>query len=78
MLFHCVFGCQVYPEAETMVQDEDTQPLTQPIIAPVKPKLFSVLEKQVPATTVSTNSNVLWMSVWPDIDDDAMETTILA
>ncbi len=44
---------QVYPDAETMVQDEDTQPLSQPIVAPVKPKLFSVLEKEVPATAVS-------------------------
>jgi 116 kDa U5 small nuclear ribonucleoprotein component len=43
---------QVYPDAETMVQEEDTQPLSQPIIAPVKPKLFSVLEKTVPSTTV--------------------------
>src|SRR4051812_31585387 len=43
---------EVYPEAETMVQDEDTQPLTQPIIAPIKKKLFSTLEKQTPETTV--------------------------
>jgi len=45
---------EVYPDAETMVQDEDTQPLSQPIVAPVKPKLFSVLEREVPATTYST------------------------
>lgn len=43
---------EVYPEAETLVQDEDTQPLTQPIIAPVKTKAFSTLEARPPATTV--------------------------
>ncbi|KAK5198519.1 hypothetical protein LTR16_006340, partial [Cryomyces antarcticus] len=32
---------QVYgPDVETMVQEEDTQPLTQPIIAPVVQKKF--------------------------------------
>jgi U5 small nuclear ribonucleoprotein component len=44
---------EVYPDAETLVQDEDTQPLTEPIIAPIKNKVFSVLEKTVPSTTVS-------------------------
>ena len=43
---------EVYPDAETMVQDEDTQPLSEPIIAPIKTKVFSVLEKAPPATTV--------------------------
>jgi U5 small nuclear ribonucleoprotein component len=41
---------EVYPDAETMVQDEDTQPLSQPIVAPVKVKLFSVLEGEPPTT----------------------------
>lgn len=27
---------EVYPEAETMVQDEDTQPLSVPVIAPME------------------------------------------
>lgn len=32
---------EVYgPEVETLVQDEDTQPLTEPIIAPIKVKRF--------------------------------------
>lgn len=46
---------EVYPEAETMVQDEDTQPLSQPIIAPVKTKLFSLLETTAPTTTYSAD-----------------------
>eukprot|EP00698_Gefionella_okellyi_P010310 TRINITY_DN2667_c0_g1_i1.p1 TRINITY_DN2667_c0_g1~~TRINITY_DN2667_c0_g1_i1.p1 ORF type:complete len:964 (-),score=265.86 TRINITY_DN2667_c0_g1_i1:22-2913(-) len=41
----------VYPGAETLVQEEDTQPLTQPIIAPVKKVKFEVIEKSVPKTS---------------------------
>lgn len=46
---------EVYPEAETLVQDEDTQPLTEPIIAPLKTKNFHLLEKkkEFPAVTYS-------------------------
>ena len=43
---------EVYGEAETLVQDEDTQPLSRPIIAPIKTKQFSALETTVPETTV--------------------------
>lgn len=43
---------EVYPEAETLVQDEDTQPLSKPIIAPIKTKTFSNLEAAVPETKV--------------------------
>ncbi|RMD41576.1 hypothetical protein DV735_g3544, partial [Chaetothyriales sp. CBS 134920] len=40
---------QVYGEdVETMVQDEDAQPLTQPIIAPVTQKKFQVQEVDLP------------------------------
>ncbi len=40
---------QVYgPDVETMVQEEDAQPLTQPIIAPVKQKKFTVQEADLP------------------------------
>ncbi|KAH7027468.1 P-loop containing nucleoside triphosphate hydrolase protein [Microdochium trichocladiopsis] len=40
---------QVYGEdVETMVQEEDAQPLTQPIIAPVEVKKFSVEETDLP------------------------------
>lgn len=40
---------QVYgPGVETMVQEEDTQPLSQPIIAPVVQKKFTVQETDLP------------------------------
>src|SRR5271154_359718 len=40
---------QVYgPDVETMVQEEDAQPLTQPIIAPVTQKKFQVQETNLP------------------------------
>ncbi|KAE8575401.1 hypothetical protein XENTR_v10003824 [Xenopus tropicalis] len=38
------------PEVETIVQEEDTQPLTEPIIKPVKAKKFSMMEQGLPAT----------------------------
>ncbi|XP_044152958.1 116 kDa U5 small nuclear ribonucleoprotein component [Bufo gargarizans] len=42
---------EVYgPEVETIVQEEDTQPLTEPIIKPVKAKKFSMMEQGLPAT----------------------------
>uniref|UniRef100_A0A8C5QKV5 116 kDa U5 small nuclear ribonucleoprotein component n=1 Tax=Leptobrachium leishanense TaxID=445787 RepID=A0A8C5QKV5_9ANUR len=42
---------EVYgPEVETIVQEEDTQPLTEPIIKPVKAKKFSVMEQGLPIT----------------------------
>ncbi|GAB5361489.1 hypothetical protein AAMO2058_000717600 [Amorphochlora amoebiformis] len=42
---------EVYPEAEVLVEDEDTQPLETPIIAPVKNKQFSHVEKKLPSTS---------------------------
>src|SRR5271154_2889151 len=40
---------QVYGrDVETMVQEEDTQPLTQPIIEPVVQKKFAVQEEDLP------------------------------
>ncbi|KAI1002645.1 U5 small nuclear ribonucleoprotein component [Podosphaera aphanis] len=40
---------QVYGEdVETMVQEEDAQPLTQPIIAPVEQKRFTIQEADLP------------------------------
>lgn len=43
---------EVYgPGVETIVQEEDTQALTQPIIAPVKKSRFSIVEQDVPETT---------------------------
>ena len=38
-------------EVETIVHEEDAQPLTEPIIAPVKRSRFSVVEQDVPDTT---------------------------
>ncbi len=40
---------QVYGEdVETMVQEEDAQPLSQPIIAPVEQKKFTIQEADLP------------------------------
>ena len=40
---------QVYGgEVETLVQEEDTQPLSEPIVAPVKQKKFAFEESQLP------------------------------
>ena len=49
---------QYYPSAsdvygqdvETLVQEEDTQPLTEPVIAPVKSRKWAVEEKDMPET----------------------------
>eukprot|EP00064_Thunnus_orientalis_P013451 superscaffoldBa00002191_g13490 len=42
---------EVYgPEVETIVQEEDTQPLTEPIIKPVKNRQFTLMEQELPAT----------------------------
>jgi len=46
---------EVYPGAETLVQMEDTQPLTDPIITPVQSKNFDLLEKKMPETTFDFN-----------------------
>ncbi|KAJ3343482.1 U5 small nuclear ribonucleoprotein component [Gonapodya sp. JEL0774] len=40
-------------DVETLVQEEDTMPLTAPIIEPVKVNKFSVVEKDLPYTTYS-------------------------
>lgn len=42
---------EVYGEdVEAMVQEEDAQPLTEPIVAPVKKRKFTVQEKDLPTT----------------------------
>ncbi|CAG8473113.1 24812_t:CDS:10 [Cetraspora pellucida] len=42
---------EVYgPEVETLVQEEDTQPLSEPIIQPIKIKKFQLVEKNLPET----------------------------
>ena len=43
---------EVYgPEVETLVQEEDAQPLTEPIIAPVRKNKFQHVEQDLPTTT---------------------------
>ncbi len=37
-------------EVETLVQEEDAQPLSEPIIAPVKVRKWTVEEKDMPET----------------------------
>lgn len=42
---------EVYgPDVETLVQEEDAQPLSEPIIAPVKVRKWAVEEKGLPET----------------------------
>jgi U5 small nuclear ribonucleoprotein component len=38
------------PDVETLVQEEDAQPLTEPIIAPIKVRKWAVEEKDMPET----------------------------
>lgn len=43
---------EVYgPDVETLVQEEDAQPLTQPLIEPVKHRNFAYVESSIPRTT---------------------------
>ena len=37
-------------EVETLVQEEDAQPLSEPIVAPVKVRKWTVEEKDMPET----------------------------
>ena len=38
-------------EVETLVQEEDTQPLSEPVIAPIRNRKFHVIEKNLPVTS---------------------------
>jgi U5 small nuclear ribonucleoprotein component len=40
-------------DVETLVQEEDTQPLSEPIIAPIKVRKFNVTETDLPQTFYS-------------------------
>ncbi|EFA79966.1 U5 small nuclear ribonucleoprotein subunit [Heterostelium album PN500] len=42
---------EVYHGAEVMVQDEDTQPISKPIIAPTRTRTFALTEQDLPTTT---------------------------
>ncbi|KAI9828933.1 MAG: hypothetical protein M1826_005856 [Phylliscum demangeonii] len=45
---------QVYgPDVETLVEEEDGQPLTEPVIAPVQQKKFTIQEADLPAVHFS-------------------------
>lgn len=45
---------EVYGEdVETMVQEEDTQPLSEPIVAPIQVRKFNIFEKDLPETHYS-------------------------
>jgi len=46
---------QVYPQAQTLVMEEDTQPITEPILKPQKPFSFLLEEPGIPPTTYSTS-----------------------
>jgi len=41
---------EVYPDAETLIMEEDSQPITQPIVEPLKIKKFEAIE-EMPETT---------------------------
>ncbi|XP_033104264.1 116 kDa U5 small nuclear ribonucleoprotein component-like [Anneissia japonica] len=42
---------EVYgPDVETLIHEEDAQPLTEPIVAPVLKKKFTMTEQELPAT----------------------------
>ncbi|KDQ31303.1 hypothetical protein PLEOSDRAFT_1102276 [Pleurotus ostreatus PC15] len=57
-----VYGADV----ETLVQEEDAQPLTQPIIAPVKVRKWTVEEKDMPETRFD-KAYLLNMTSFPDM-----------
>ncbi|KAG0167176.1 U5 small nuclear ribonucleoprotein component [Apophysomyces sp. BC1034] len=57
-----VYGAEV----ETLVQEEDTQPLSEPIIAPIKVKKFHVSEKDLPETRFSKEFMMDMMN-FPDL-----------
>ena len=45
---------EVYPGVRTITLDEDAQDLSEPIIKPIRTKNFSVLEKEAPSLTYSS------------------------
>jgi U5 small nuclear ribonucleoprotein component len=52
---------EVYGEGvETLVQEEDAQPLTEPIIAPIKVRKWTVEEKGMPETRFDKGYVIRW------------------
>ncbi|KAF8167548.1 Calreticulin family-domain-containing protein [Crassisporium funariophilum] len=54
------------PGVETLVQEEDAQPLSEPIIAPVKVRKWTVEEKDMPETRFD-KSFLLSMTAFPEM-----------
>jgi len=54
------------PDVETLVQEEDAQPLSEPIIAPIKVRKWNVEEKDMPATRFDKGF-LLNMTNFPDM-----------
>ena len=44
---------EIFPNAENIVMEEDAQPITQPIIAPIQTKKFDIYEKEIPELNFS-------------------------
>jgi U5 small nuclear ribonucleoprotein component len=55
------------PDVETLVQEEDAQPLTEPIIAPVKLRKWTVEEKNLPETRFDKAWVLLFISPFNDL-----------
>lgn len=41
---------EIFPGVETLVMEEDAQPITEPIVPPMVKRDFDVLEKKIPET----------------------------
>ncbi|KAJ7658408.1 Calreticulin family-domain-containing protein [Mycena rosella] len=54
------------PDVETMVQEEDAQPLTQPIVEPIKVRKWNIEEKDMPETRFDKGF-LLNMTAFPDM-----------
>lgn len=54
------------PDVETLVQEEDAQPLTEPIIAPIKVRKWTVEEKDMPETRFDKGF-LLNMTAFPEM-----------
>jgi 116 kDa U5 small nuclear ribonucleoprotein component len=53
-----VFG----PGVETMVQDEDTQPLEEPIIKPIVTKVWEIYETKQPSTNYDKEFEIFYFN----------------
>jgi U5 small nuclear ribonucleoprotein component len=41
---------EIFPGVEALVMEEDTQPITEPMVAPIITKNFDIIEKKIPDT----------------------------